>query len=851
MSAKWTHVVCGLLLLMGCKARQQKPTPPPPPPLPAAMAPQEPAPTYPYQPSADKDFDLIHTELRVSFDWQREEMAGEAVLTMRPWFLPKQQLVLDAKGFVLHKVALQHDGQSTDLHYTYDNARIAIDLGRAYARGETLQVRIDYTARPWVLDSLVGGSAAEDQGLYFVNPRGETAGKPRQIWTQGESHGSPGWFPTFDNPNQRCTQETYITVADSFVTLGNGVLASSRHNPDGTRTDHWKMDLPHAPYLFMMAIGKYAVVKDEWRGREVSYYVEPEYAPYARLVFGETPAMIEFFSQRLGVDYPWPKYSQVVVRDFVSGAMENTTATIHYGRLQHNSREHLDDPQEDIIAHELFHQWFGDLVTCESWANLSLNEGFATYGEYLWIEHRHGRDAALASLLADRSSYLRQASRSKHPIIHYHHSDADAMFDAHSYQKGGQVLHMLRNQVGDEVFFAALKRYLDTNAFDDVEIHELRLAFEEVSGQDLNWFFDQWYLQAGHPELSLEHSYANGQYRLHIRQLQDPARFPVFRLPIAVDYVVGPHHKRLEAWMQTGDTTFVFEVDGPPSHIAFNPDATLLCELKKVEGIGIEEWLHQAVNGECYPQRVEAMQHLKASDLSTEQHAQLLVLASDPYHGNRRLALDSLEGYTDLQALSVLPVAMRLLGDPKSSVRTDAVRFFATYAYMVQGPQREQAVTALKQAVRDSSYLVGSAALSALYAIDHGHGLAMAEQLMDSRERHLSAGIAEILRNADSPKALPFILARLEDKDAGFAVKTSLLRGFGSWLGKRTEAEQARGLEVLFRVAAQDRERWVRFFAIQALGDLKDRPAVKQFFEERLQSETDEFVRSVLQRFAK
>jgi aminopeptidase N len=466
--------------------------------------------SFPYRPSQTKVFDLIHTSLKVSFDWEKERMEGEAVLTLRPWFDPAQTLVLDAKGFILHQVAIETPSGRKKLKYQYDNEKLSIDLEKAYLRSDTLKIFIAYTARPSELQGLVSEEAADDQGLYFINPRGDIAGKPRQIWTQGESHGSPAWFPTFDTPNQRCTEDIYITVADSFKTLSNGVLEDVKQNGNGTRTDHWRMDLPHSPYLFMMAIGNYAVVKDSWRGKEVSYYVEPAYAQYARLVFGHTPEMMEFFSQRLGVDFPWPKYAQVVVRDFVSGAMENTSATTHYGRLQHDAREHLDATEEDIISHELFHQWFGDLVTCESWSNLSLNEGFATYGEYLWIEHKYGKEEATRHLLNDRGAYLRQASRQAYPIIRYHHQNADAMFDAHTYQKGGQVLHMLRHLVGDDAFFEALKRYLNNNAFDDVEIHKLRLAFEEVTGQDLNWFFDQWFLQPGHPELEMRHKYANG-----------------------------------------------------------------------------------------------------------------------------------------------------------------------------------------------------------------------------------------------------------------------------------------------------------------------------------------------------
>ena len=169
----------------------------------------------------------------------------------------------------------------------------------------------------------------------------------------------------------------------------------------------------------MMAIGEFAIVKDKWRGIDVSYYVEPKFEKYARMVFGNTPEMIEFFSQKFGVDYPWKKYSQVVVRDFVSGAMENTTATVHMEALQHDHRYHLDETEEDYISHELSHHWFGDYVTCESWANLPLNESFATYAEVLWREYKYGIDEAEHHLSGDFSSYFAESQTKREPLIRF------------------------------------------------------------------------------------------------------------------------------------------------------------------------------------------------------------------------------------------------------------------------------------------------------------------------------------------------------------------------------------------------------------------------------------------------
>lgn len=858
MKSQFTLFLAALLLLAGCKVRQTKPDAQPP--LEASQPPQRgaspatpAASAFPYRPSDTKAFDLIHTRLAVRFDWAQEQMKGEALLTLRPWFFPTQDLVLDAKGFLLHEVALQVGDHKRKLDYQYDNEKLRIRLDRTYASTETLMVYIDYTARPAALDSLVSEEAAGDQGLYFINPRGEIPGKPRQVWTQGESHGSPGWFPTFDSPNQRCTDEIFITVADSFETLSNGVLVDSKYNPDGSRTDHWRMDLPHAPYLFMMAVGNYAIVRDQWRGREVSYYVEPAYEKYARLIFGKTPQMMEFFSTKLGVDYPWPKYSQVVVRDFVSGAMENTSATTHYGRLQHDAREHLDATEEDIISHELFHQWFGDLVTCESWANLSLNEGFATYGEFLWIEHAYGSDAAMRHLQSDRSTYLRSSSRGAYPIIRYHHETADAMFDAHSYQKGGQVLHMLRKLVGDDAFFAGLKRYLTQHAYDDVEIHELRLAFEEVSGQDLNWFFDQWYLQPGHPELELTHGYADGKYSLRVQQVQDLNAYPTFRFPLALDYVVGSQHQRIQLWVASADTTFEIAAEAAPSHVCFDPDRDLLCSIRKVDGLAPDAWVHQVKTGQGHLQKAEAVERLVSAGVDKEGHAAVLALATDRFWATRQLALSSFGSLAPDQVAATITVAEGLLADEKSAVRVAAIAALGEhFAYLHQPANaalKARIADRLYRSVSDSSYAVGRSALEAYYLLDSVAGLALAEKLISTKETHLAGGIARILREAESEKALPFIMKQLRDPSAGLSAKSSLLRGFGAWLQQRPAGEQAEGIEVLMELVVQDRERWVRFFAVQSLLEMEKAHVVETFFQARIPLESDGFVKSAMQRY--
>ena len=400
-------------------------------------------------------------------------------------------------------------------------------MGGTYTRNDRYLLQIKYTAKPD--EAPAGGSAAitSDKGLYFVGTENDSLSAVglddtmRQIWTQGETEANSRWFPTIDAPNERTTQEMYITVDDRYTTLSNGVLVSSEMVNDSTRTDYWRMDQAHAPYLFMMAVGEFAKVEDSWQGMPVNYYLHPDFAPYAKDIFGHTPDMLTFFSDKLGVKYPWPKYAQIIVDEFVSGAMENTTASVFYDALLVDDRALIDSHWDDIIAHELFHHWFGDLVTTESWANLTLNEGFASYSEYLWNEHRYGKDEAAYKLWEQGQNYFTEAETKQVNLIRYRYADQEDMFDRHSYDKGSRVLHMLRSYVGDEAFFAALQSYLTRHSYNSVEVDDLRQAFEAVTGEDLNWFFDQWYLSSGHPQLKIQQRYEGDTLLLQVDQVQD------------------------------------------------------------------------------------------------------------------------------------------------------------------------------------------------------------------------------------------------------------------------------------------------------------------------------------------
>ena len=364
-----------------------------------------------YRETPEKINDLIHTRLEVTPDFKNRYLYGKAWITLKPHFYETDSLELDAKGMTINSVALMEGATIIPINYRYDNKKINIKLNRSYTSDEKFIIYIDYVSKPDELTDVAGSAAIKSsKGLYFIDPDGTDPSKPTQIWTQGETEASSVWFPTIDRPNQKTTEEIAITVEDKYVTLSNGILTGQKKNNDGTRTDYWKMDLPHSPYLFYLGVGDYFIGKDTYRNTELTYYVDQEYKDVANKIFKDTPKMLVFFSKTLGIEYPWPKLAQITGYDYVSGAMENTTAILYQNWIQQNSRDLVDGNKWDyIIAHEIFHHWFGDLVTAESWSNLTVNESFADFSEYMWLTYIEGPDRGDEHRYNNLNGYFLQA----------------------------------------------------------------------------------------------------------------------------------------------------------------------------------------------------------------------------------------------------------------------------------------------------------------------------------------------------------------------------------------------------------------------------------------------------------
>lgn len=532
--------------------------------------------------SSPRITDIVHVRLNLKFNLQESTMDGEAELYCTPYFKNIDTVELDAQAFDIEKVAIWEKALWQELQYTYDQAKLKIALPTAKSRQDTFKLLVKYTANPEKVAAMGGSAIRSAKGLYFINGKNESGGHMPQFWTQGEPESNSAWFPVVDKPNEKITHEIAMTVDTSWTTLSNGQIEFSTENGDGTRTDYWHMKQPHAPYLVMMAAGKFEHVSTSWGSIPVRYFVEKEWVDDAERIFGKTPEMLTFYSDLTGVHYPWNKYDQIVVREYVSGAMENTTAVIHGDFLYTDEKAYNDNSHEDVVAHEMFHHWFGDYVTCESWGQIPLNESFATYGEYLWIEHKYGKEEADWHLHQDLMNYMAEFNYGHRPnMIRYDIEAPLEMFDNHSYAKGARILHMLRNYLGDPIFFEGLNNYLETNAYGTAEIHNLRLAFEKVSGQDLNWFFDQWFLDNGHPVLEISYDFDREDFTqsVTVKQTQDIIEYPLYILPVNIAVHTKKGKEVHSVVINQQEQTFTFEVPGiQPSWVSFDAEKSLLCE---------------------------------------------------------------------------------------------------------------------------------------------------------------------------------------------------------------------------------------------------------------------------------
>ena len=669
-----------------------------------------------YRKERDKINNLVHTKLKVDFNFEKKELNGEEWVTLQPHFYPTNKVVLDAKAMIIHAISLDNK----NLDYNYDGYQLTIELPKEYKKGETYILYLKYTARPEKVKDKGSIAITAAKGLYFINPTGLDPKKPTQIWTQGETEANSCWFPTIDSPNQKTSQEIYITVPNKFKTLSNGRLISQEKS--GTnRTDYWKLDQKHAPYLFFMGVGEYEVIEDSYNNIPVNYYVEKKYASLAKDIFGLTPEMIGFFEDKLGVAYPWNKYSQIVVRDYVSGAMENTTAVVHGDDAYQMKGQLIDENrQENTIAHEIFHHWFGNLVTSESWSNLALNESFANYSQYLWREYKYGKTNADAHLFENTKAYKDDIDNHEKKLVRFYYEDKEDMFDLISYNKGGAILHMLRKYLGDIAFFSGLKKYLIDNQYRSAEVSQLRLALEEVSGKDLQWFFNQWFYGSGHPNIQVSYDYNSLEKTVTVNFVQTQTN--EFKFPMTIDIFENGIKKRHNFFIDGRDTSFKFIYTSKnPDLIQVNADGVLLAEF--TENKVLSDYIFQLKNADNYEHKREALLKVAESQDQKKAFNAIVDALNDDFYKIRILALGNINLINKWSKKAAIKSIKRIAtNDSKTLVQATAIETLGKLTDPELKPIFEKALSS-------ESYSVIGKALVGMYYIDKEFAIKKSKEL--------------------------------------------------------------------------------------------------------------------------
>jgi aminopeptidase N len=562
----------------------------------------------------------------------------------------------------------------------------------------------------------------------------------------------------------------------------------------------------------MMAVGGFNIYNDTWRGKEVSYYLEPKYAHHAKDIFGFTPEAMEFFSKTLGVDFPWSKYAQIRVRDYVSGAMENTSATMYGEDGKITKRELADrDFYESGAVHELFHQWFGDYVTTESWSNLTLNESFANLGEILWAEYKLGKDVADEKFFQWVNGYLGNPDDWGKSLVRFHYEQEQDLFDGVTFSKGSCILNMLRKYLGNDAFYAGLRNYLQKNAFKAAEAHHLRLAMEEVSGKDLNWFFNQWYFGAGHPVLDIQYKWNDDtkMQTIYLKQTQDSN---VFTLPISIDIYTNGKTERYVIWMLNKADTFNFRVNSKPDLV--NVDAEKILLARKTDNKTINEYKFQYTHAPLYIDRYEAIE--AAMEKQAEDAGQQILIAAlkDKFYGLRSKAINALNMTIPAIRDASIPILTSLAQNDKNNiVRADAITAL--------GNLKDSGNAKLfKQALKSESYAIQGASLNAFALLNPKEAMALAEGLENNSKGKLTDAIIDIYGTYGSDEQWPYVFHQYTDVNS--PTKYSFTLKFAEFTGRVANPEYAqKGVEAIKSLVTELKRFNISAKIIERLNEIK------------------------------
>ncbi|MEZ0230092.1 MAG: M1 family aminopeptidase [Planctomycetota bacterium] len=739
-------------------------------------------------------FTVEHIALDLDVDLAGRSIAGHALLDVKA-ARDLNEIRLDAVSLQVTSVsANKPNAQPAPAPFTNDGE--SLEIKTSLKRGETARLKIVYSVRD------------PRAGLHFYGPSASEPDVPLQVWSQGEAQTNRYWVPCVDSPVNRQTSELTAHVPAGFEAVSNGKLVERADEDGGKKTRfHFLQDKNHVAYLISLVVGKFHVAKDEWRGKPLLYYVPASRKDDIERVFGHTKAMLDFFSDKIGVEYAWDKYSQTVVEQFGWGGMENVSATTLNERTMHDARAHLDYDSDGLVSHELAHQWWGDLLTCRDWAHIWLNEGFASYFEALWDEKQNGPDEFEYNMF-EKSRGATDARCKEKPVVDHFYGDPESVFDSRAYPKGAWVLHGLRRRVGDEAFWRTIKRYATENKFKTVETVDLRRAFEAETGESLERYFYDLTARPGHPALEVSYDWKDGVLEAVVKQNQAGDAFAI-RTTILADKTEIPVRMTDEK-----EKRIVVALPARPRLVQLDPAETTLKEL--VEHKGEDQWRAQLAEGANPVGRIRAAMAL--ADTRQPHNIEAVVKA----------ALEDKQWFVASEAAKALGRAggdvardglVRLLAHAKPQVRRSALESLGNFH------RDEKAIAAVKAIVEkgDASYYAEAAAVGAYGRLGAADAKPLLEKALE-RDSHNDV----IRENALGG------LAALEDPGVFDKLEAVVTKGSYSYNVRRHAIGAWARVAALPEVDAEKRKRCVttltklaeeggirvRWAAIDALGGL-------------------------------
>ena len=751
----------------------------------------------------DRLVDIIHIKLDVTPDFERRTVAGTTTISFTPIAEPLRQLRLDAVNLGIH--AVRCDAGTIDYVSTAKDLTIAFDP--PIPVGNQVALEIDHSAQP-------------TRGLYFRTPAMGYPESDTHCWTQGETHEARFWFPCFDYPNERSTTEVVCHVPSDMTVLSNGrMISQTVDQASGLKTVHWLQDKPHVNYLICLVAGHFKKLEKVHRDVPLGFFTQPSLFEHAENSFRDTAQIMAYFEDEIGMRYPWHKYDQVTIRDFVAGGMENTTLTTLTHRTIFSQDTEEIRQSRRLDAHELAHQWFGDLVTCKDWSHLWLNEGFATYYTHLYEGHKFGRDAMLYGLYRDaRDRVLTKGSDPK-PIVYRRYKNPSEQFDYRAYPKGSWVLHMLRSQLGDQLYRRCIKTYLERHAFTSVVTEDLNRVIEETSGKSFDQFFDQWVYHARHPSLKVSYRWLPSEKLAHVTVEQTHetnGKVLLFRFPTQLRFVLETDAVDHDIEIIKPKHDFYVPLASQPKVVRFDPQYTVLAdiEFKKSD----EMLFAQLGQLDDVIGRIRAIEQLATR--KTHKAAEHLehALRHDSFYGVRIEASKALGKHHNDEAFEVLRTATE---QPDARVRQRVVEDLGQF-------YRPDSLTILRDVIRqERNPAIRASAIRALAVYGPEDTRELLAEFLDSdsfRNELADAAISTIRKQAseDYGDRLLDVLKRRKEEFTS--------HGYGQ--GLETLAQLAQdsddksAVSQFLRSHLNEPKTSIRRAAIRGLGTLRDRTAM-------------------------